>query len=470
MRDGHHQPAVNRLNGRIHIYLTLTIFVLLSAILSACTNDDAQPLPTLIPVAEVADTAAQPAVEANADAGAAAVPTAEPVEVIVDDAQTVITLWHNWQDERAEALAELTAVYETAHPETKVVLVYQANLADAVNTAVPLGEGPDLILTPHDQLGRFAESGLVAPATTWFDASYLTENFTPAAAAAVTWQDDVWGIPALQESIAVVYNKALTDGSLIPEDPADFDALLTNAIAYREANPGRYLLCNQSLSVDSLDVYHAAPIFFGFGGSGETGYIDDQGRVFVNTPERVAAAEWLLTFMEAAPAEAGYEICQEGFTSGEFASWWTGSWALDALQEAGIEYGIRPFGRPYVHVTGLFLGANASEREHQEPAADFMAYFASPEAQTTLALAANIAPANRLALASDAVQAQTGAAAFGEAAANGIPFPASPYADAQWEPIGAATNNILNRVQSPETALAETQTAVEQAVERLKNE
>jgi arabinogalactan oligomer/maltooligosaccharide transport system substrate-binding protein len=465
MRDGHR--VANRVNGRIRIYLTLTIFVLLSAILSACTNDDAQPLPTLIPVAEVA---AQPAAEANAGAGAAAVPTAEPVEVIVDDAQTVMTLWHNWQDEKAEALAGLTAVYEAAHPETKVVLVYQANLADAVNTAVPLGEGPDLILSPHDQLGHFAERGLASPVTPWFDAAYLAETFTPAAAAAVTWQDNLWGIPALQESIAIVYNKALMVDALIPENPTDFDTLLTNAITYHEANPGRYLLCNQSLSADSLDIYHTAPIFFGFGGSEETGYIDDQGQVFVDTPERAAAAEWLLAFMEAAPAEAGYEICQEGFTSGEFASWWTGSWALDALPGTGVEYGIRSFGRPYVHVTALFMGANSQERGHQEPAADFMAYFASPEVQTDLALAANIAPANRLALSSDAVQAQTSMAAFGEAAANGIPFPASPYADAQWEPIGKAVNNILNRVQSPEAALAEAQTAVEQAIESLKNQ
>jgi maltose-binding protein MalE len=174
--------------------------------------------------------------------------------------------------------------------------------------------------------------------------------------------------------------------------------------------------------------------------------------------------------MEAAPAEAGYEICLDGFKSGEFASWWIGSWALDSLKEAGIDYGVSPFGRPFSHVTGLFLSPNAQERGHQEAATAFMTYFASLAVQTSLALAVNTAPANREALASEAIQANADLAAFGEAAANGIPFSASPYAEAQWEPMGVAQSNMLSNLQSPADALFEAQTAVEQTIETLKNQ
>ena len=447
--------------GRVCLAFTILI------LLAACNNDDAPPLPTVVPVAQVDVTVPQPAATLSA---ADFMPTAEPVEVMVDTEQVVMTLWHNWQETKAEALAELALAYETDHPGVGLTLVYQANLVDALQTAVPAGEGPDLILMTPEQLGQFAENDLLAPLSAPFDANYITENFTPTAVAAMTWQDNLWGIPALQESIAIVYNKSLTDGTLIPENPTDFDTLLTNAIAYRQTNPDKYLLCNQSLSADSLDVYYAAPIFFGFGDGEAVGYIDDWEQVFVNTPEHIAAGEWLLSFMEASPAEAGYEICLEGFKSGEFASWWTGAWALDMVQEASIDYGVRAFGRPFSHVTGLFLGANAAERNHQASAAEFMAYFATPEVQTNLALAVNTAPANRTALASAAIQAQADLAAFGAAAANGVPFPSSPYADAQWEPIGKAASNILSRVQSPAEALTEAQTAVEQAIQNTKNQ
>ena len=99
-----------------------------------------------------------------------------------------------------------------------------------------------------------------------------------------------------------------------------------------------------------------------------------------------------------------------------------------------------------------------------------MTYFASPAVQTSLALAVNTAPANREALPSEAIQANADLAAFGEAAANGIPFSSSAYAEVQWEPIGKATSDLLSRVQTPAEALTEAQTAVVQAIENAKNQ
>lgn len=440
-------------------YVTLTILLMLSA-----CNKEAQSAPTALPVAEVNGVGVETAVSIPL------VPTytPEPVEVIINSNQTALTLWHSWQDMQADALANLVRAYEVANPDVVLTLVYQANMAEAVKTAVPLGEGPDLILMQQDQLGYFAEDGLITPITTQFNADYLAENFSAAATTAMTWQNEVWGIPVLQDSIAIVYNKSLIDETVIPGDATDFNALLTNAITYHEANPDKFLLCNQSLSADSLDVYHAAPIFFGFGGNEEKGYVDEQGNVFINTPQKGTAGDWLLSFMEAAPPDAGYEICQAGFLTGEFAAWWTGSWALDSLPDTDFEIGVAPFGRPFTHVTGLFLGANASERDHETASVEFMWYWASPAVQAQMAVAVNEPPAHQQALTSEAVQAQAHLAAFGIAATNGVPFSASPYAEAQWEPMAVAQSNMLSNLQSPADALFAAETAVEQAIAILK--
>lgn len=442
-------------------YVTLTMLLLLSA-----CNSEVQSLPTSLPLAEM---------EAAVVTTAVSIPlvptyTPEPVAVVLDSKQTALTLWHSWQDADAEALGDLVHAYEAANPDVVLTLVYQASMVEAMQTAVPLGEGPDLLLMQQDQLPYFAENGFVTAVTPQFGTDYLDENFSPAAQAAMTWQNVVWGIPILQNSIAIVYNKSLIDETRIPAVATDFNALLTNAIAYHEANPDKFFLCNQSLSPDSFDVYHAAPIFFGVDGGEESGYVDEQGNVFINTPQKAAAGDWLLSFMEAAPPTAGYEICQAGFLTGEFAAWWTGSWALDSLPDTDFEIGVAPFGRPFVHVTGVFLGANALAREHEAAVLDFMRYLAEPMVQAQLAVVVNEPPANRQALTSAMVQTEAHLAAFGAAAATGIPFSASPYAQAQWEPLGVAQSNMLSRSQTPAAALAEAQTAVEQAIQNVKNQ
>ena len=452
--------------------LLLWLFgLLMIGFLPACQQIQPQVLPTLNPVAEI-DLQATPLPAAiNEIAPLVGEVMAEETDVTMDQGkEIVISVWHTWQGPAAEALTAVIAAYEAAHPDTRLELIFQDSLLETVQTAVPAGEGPDLLIMTADPIGRFAADHLLSPVSPYFDPTYLTNNFTTPAAAAMTWQDEVWGLPLLQEGIALIYNPALLENGALPKDGTDFAALLTSAQTFHAAHPDSYLFCNESLSATSLDAYHSAPIFFGFGGPEETGYIDDWGTVRINTPERLAAANWLQELAPAVPVEVGYEICLDGFQSGKFAAWWTGPWSLDALREAGTAYAVQGFGRPYVHVTGLFLGANAPDRQHDTAAAEFMAYWASAPVQTRLALAAGAVPASRAALQSPEVQANQETTAFAAALTDGIPFPTTPYVNAQWEPLAQATTAILGGEQLPAEALANAQTAVEQAINDMKEQ
>ena len=440
-------------------------------LLSACQQIQPQPLPTLNPVAEIDLQATLSPATTDEIAPLVEEVMTEETDVTMDQGkEIVISVWHTWQGPAAEALTAVTAAYEAAHPDTRLEMIFQDSLLQTVQTAVPAGEGPDLLIMAADPIGRFAADQLLSPISQYFDTTYLTNNFTAPAAAAMIWQDEVWGLPLLQEGIALVYNPTLLESSAIPENGTDFAALLTSAHTFHAAHPDSYLFCNESLSATSLDAYHSAPIFFGFGGPDETGYIDDWGAVRINTPERLAAASWLQELVPAAPVEVGYEICLEGFQSGKFAAWWTGPWSLEALRETGTAYAIQGFGRPYVHVSGLFLGANAIDRQHDAAAAEFMEYWASAPVQTRLALAAGSVPASLSALQSAEVQANQETAAFAAALADGIPFPTTPYVNAQWEPLAQATTAILGGEQLPAEALAHAQTAVEQAINDMKEQ
>ena len=433
---------------------------------TACQKNETQPLPTLNPVAQIA-AAETPAPDNVVVDGLVAAATEEPV--LVNDDRPVISVWHSWQGELANVLMAGIAAYESQQPGVNVEAVYQENLLDAVTTAVPLGEGPDVFLMSQDSLGTFAAAGLIAPLPAPFDPAYLDETFNPAAAAAVQWQNEVWGIPLYQQGIALIYNKAQNVASLIPQDPTNFGQLLANAIIYHQDNPDNYLVCNPSLTAVSPDVYHAAPILFGFNPAADDRFIDDWGNVRLNTPEYQAAAAWMKELSLVSPPGPSYETCQEGLLAGQVASWWTGPWALDVLREAGIDYGIQGFGRPYVHVSAMFMGANATERGRAEAAADFIAFWGAPTQQTQLALAANNPPASLQALESPEIQANWELAAFGRALANGVPFPANPLADAQWAPLGEAIQSIVSGGQSPDAALAAAETAVNQTITAVQN-
>ena len=353
-------------------------------------------------------------------------------------------------------------------PASQIELIRQDNLSDAMAVAVPAGEGPDILAWAIDQIGRNALTGNIAPITEWIDEAYLNENFEPAAAKGMVWQGDVWGIPESQEGIALVYNKAVISEDMIPSDPMDFAGLLAAAQAFNEENPDSYFLCNQGLGVTSNDAFHVAPIYFGFGGDDEIGYVDDEGNVYIDTPERLEAANWMVELHAVAPDETSHEICQAGVSEGTYGIWWTGPWAIASLEEAGVDYGIAPFGRPFASVKLLMMGANALDRGNEAAVIDLMKYFGSEEIQAHSALVNGTVPANSAALANPDVAANYSSASFGAALANGVPMPNTPFIDAQWGAVGDATAAFISGAQTPEEALAGGQAAAEEIVAGMR--
>jgi arabinogalactan oligomer/maltooligosaccharide transport system substrate-binding protein len=294
------------------------------------------------------------------------------------------------------------------------------------------------------------------------DREYLDSNFEPAAVYGVIWQDTIWALPESQESIALVYNIDTLPSRYLPRDPFDFEDLYQKAEQYQE-DTGKVLVCNQGFGAS--DAYHVAPIYFGFG---VPSYIDDEGNVYIDSPDMIKAGEWLRKFASVSFQENSYEICQAALVEGEAAMWWTGPWAIAGLEREGVNYGIVPMGRPFVGIKTLMLTTNAVQRGHYETALDVMKYFTSAEAQITLALNNKTIPANSAALRDSRVAALQTLQGFGEAAAIGIPMANTPFAGAQWGPVGDASAAIWSGAQSPQDALREAQKAAEEAVDSIR--
>jgi len=196
--------------------------------------------------------------------------------------------------------------------------------------------------------------------------------------------------------------------------------------------------------------------------------VDDQGVAYLNTPEAIAAGNWLLEVKPYLLGEMSHELCKTAVIEGTAAAWWTGPWAIADLENAGIDYGFVAMGKPFVGIKTLLLTKNAVDRGTAELAVDIMKYFTGFDAQKAIVLANKTIPANTEVLNDPEVQALTTIAGFGASLNNGIPMANTPYAGAQWGPVGDATGAIWNGSQTPEEALAAAQAAVDEAIAAMK--
>jgi arabinogalactan oligomer/maltooligosaccharide transport system substrate-binding protein len=424
----------------------LSLILVLSLMLAACGPTEE---PTPVPEATKAEAEPTKA-------------EAEPTKTEVPAEAVTISIWHQWSGDYLNAIEQAFRDYEAEHPGVTIDMSRPEDTSNALSVAIPAGEGPDIIGWANDQIGTQALAGNIVPLNDYgIDLTFLNTTYEPAAVRGVVWQDMIWGLPESQEGIAFVYNKEAVSDEYLPTDPLDFDDLLAKAEAFYN-DTGTYLVCNQALG--NPDAYHAAPIYFGFG---VPEYVDDEGNAYLDTPEALAAGEWLVEFSQFAPAETSHDICKAMITEGDAGAWWTGPWAIADLEAAGIDYGILPMGKPFVGIKALMLSQNAVDRGNEALAIDIMKYFTSGPVQAKIAAANKTIPAPSAALADAAVQALTTLRGFGASLNLGVPMANTPYAGAQWGPVGDATTAIWTGAQTPEEALAAAQATIEQAIEEM---
>jgi arabinogalactan oligomer/maltooligosaccharide transport system substrate-binding protein len=390
-------------------------------------------------------------------------PTEPAEEGACPDGVTTLTVWHGYAGDYQGHIEGLFDEFNDTN-EMCIQLDYARvdELRDSLSVAIPAGEGPDIIAWANDQIGRNALIGNIVPLDPYIDMAFLEENYVDPAVQGVMWNDQIWALPETLEGIALVYNTELVSEDELP-DPDDFEALLDIASNFRVDNPDQYLICNQGLG--NPDAYHVAPIYFGFG---MPGYVDDEGNVYLNTPEGIAAGEWMVQFSGFAPAETSHEICQAMLAEGQAAAWWTGPWAINSVEEAGIDYGIAPMGRPFVSVKVWMLTQNAVDRGNAEAAVEVMKWWTSTETVLARVLETKEIPANTAALNDSEVQAMSTVSGFGASLERGIPMPSTPFMDALWGPVGDATTAIWTGAQEPTAALEAAQQTAEDAIAEMQ--
>jgi maltose/maltodextrin transport system substrate-binding protein/arabinogalactan oligomer/maltooligosaccharide transport system substrate-binding protein len=341
------------------------------------------------------------------------------------------------------------------------LVVQQVALDDQreqIRTAAPAGEGPDIFITPHDRLGEFIASGLIAPIEL---SEEKRANFVPSALDAFTFDGELWGVPFATENVGFFRNV-----DLVPEPVATWEEVQTTAAELAEAGDvtGAFALSSSNFHAYGLNTAFGGYIF---GTDAQGSY--DPADVGLDSEGFIASGEYLQGLVEAGllPSTVDGETAQSLFESGAIPFIIEGPWVLSRFREAeGLNYVIDPIpagpageGAPFLGVRGFVVSAFS---ENQLLAETFLSeLIATDDVMMQLFEADPRPPAWQPTLeAIDDVDIES----FAAIAPVAQPMPAIPEMGSVWGSWGDAIQIILNQEQSPDEALNNAAEQVREAI------
>ncbi|MEE2788265.1 MAG: extracellular solute-binding protein [Myxococcota bacterium] len=371
-----------------------------------------------------------------------------------DDA-TELVLWHAYRGAEAEALNASIQSFRAENPALSVRAVsipYDA-FANKLRVSVPRGNGPDVFIFAHDQIGDWARANLIEPLDTWATVSLL-ERFFARTLDAFVFDDALYGLPLAFKTLALFY-----DTKLVSAPAKTTNALIRQCQTIRRNDPTHWGL---GYEVDSL--YFHAPWLHGFGGR----IFDGKGALKLDSQAMEASINFvrrLLTVEKIMPEEATSALVTSLFKQNKLAyvisgPWFLGelrgqsSWGVTALPTVS-ETGLAA--QPYLGVEGVLMSA----RSRQKAKAFRLMRFLTRDRQALVRwkvaqqLVANAAVFQREEVSSNPV-----ARAFKAQLATTLPLSNQPIMKRVWTPMKRALTQGIVRGVSPKKALDDANIAV----------
>ena len=377
--------------------------------------------------------------------------------LVVLSFSTKLVIWCS--EKQVEVLQKLGEEYKAMSVvEVEVQQVDFGSIKPKFLTSAPTGEGPDIIVGPHDWVGELVVNGLLEPVRILPD----RDKFYKTALEAFTFNGQLYGVPYAMEAIALIYNK-----DYVENPPENMEELIKMAKEIDEEYEGEV----RGFVYDAANFYFSAPFIFGYG-----------GYVFKRTPKgldvhdvglandgAIKGAKLIKRFFDEGILQSGdnYGVMDGLFKEGNAAMIINGPWAVKDYRNAGIDYGVVPIpelepgkpAKPFVGVQGFMVNAKS---KNKFLAMEFLANFiARKDTMYKLYLADPRLPSRKDVL--EMVKDNPDIVGFTNSAKNGIPMPNVPEMAAVWGAMGDALNLIINGKASPEEAL-------KNAVEKIKSQ
>ncbi|HHO49996.1 MAG TPA: extracellular solute-binding protein, partial [Deltaproteobacteria bacterium] len=256
-----------------------------------------------------------------------------------------------------------TTVWGEEHQTPVRVLSVPFGAFDAkIETAIPRGNGPDLFLAGHANLGKWISMGLLAPV-----APSALQGHRRATVEAVRARGQAWGIPLAFKSVVLLY-----DPELVERVPETTDALI--AEAKRLTGGGRFGLAYQA----------AEPYFHGVWqhAFGALALPPGGGGARLDTPEHAAALAFsrrIAVDEGIAPQQPTAELITRLYQQGRAAFVISGPWfvaEMDRPIAAALLPTVSETGEPatpYLTVDAAFVVAGGAQQSAAQQLAGWLA-------------------------------------------------------------------------------------------------
>jgi arabinogalactan oligomer/maltooligosaccharide transport system permease protein len=358
-----------------------------------------------------------------------------------------VTLWYAYLGNEQDALNQVVASWNEAHPDSPVVAMqipFEA-YANRLETTIPRGNGPDLFIFSTEKIQTWARTGLVDPVET--DPS----AYIPVTIEGATVDGRILGWPLNAKSLALYVNKALLP---LAEVPGDSVELFEYASRMKSAG-------SWGLAFVASESYFAIPWMNGFGG----GVFDAQGRVALHRPENAAALDYVARLARLGPADPTGALISQVFNEGRAALVVSGPWFAAEIASS-IDYTVVPMpvvretGRPaapLATIEALFLAHGA---RNPEGARQFGEYLATSGAAPRAALGGQPV-AYKAAWEDPGVVGNEFLQAFRRQLEAAVPMPSAPEMALTWEPLSRAVRRANRQAATGDEALEEAQALFE---------
>lgn len=369
------------------------------------------------------------------------------ISSLVSAQDAELTLWV-YDDGRLEVLTALGEAFEEEYGvHLNVEVVDLSEIRNAMTLGAASGEGPDMIIIPHDNLGPIVENGAAAP----IDLGDKADSYLSNAVDAFTYNGELYGVPLAVENIGFFRN---TD--LVPEAPATWDEVA--AIGMELVDSGD---ADTAIGLPDL-TYNTYPIFTAFGGyifgRDEAGSFTTED-IGMNNEGMVAALTWIQDLIDtgAISENIDWEASHVQFETGRSPFILTGPWAINRFETAGVPYAISAFpaveeggdaGYPFLGVQGIVINAN---KENVILAQIFAVDFLATEEHYQMIFDAEPRPSAWASIFEAAEDANT--AGFNEAGINAVPMPSIPAMGFVWDAWVNAGALVAQGELTPQEAL-----------------
>ncbi|RFU69321.1 extracellular solute-binding protein [Bacillus sp. V59.32b] len=371
-----------------------------------------------------------------------------------------------WED-KDKGIALEPAIKEFEKEYGIKVEFKELNMADKIRDQLrldgPAGTAPDVVTLPHDQIGQVVTEGLIQEVKV---EQSILDTFTEASVQAQMYDGKLYGLPKSTETPVFIYNKKLMDSA-----PATMDEVYSFSKEFtKDGNYGFLALFDNFYFAHGL-----------VGGMGGYVFADNDGAlnrddIGLNNEGAVKGAEYIQKwykeglFPKGIIGENGGSAMDGLFNEGKVASVMNGPWALQAMKDAGIDYGVAPMptlanGEPvktFMGVKGWHVTAFTKNPYWSTKLVEFITNKDSAKAR--FEASQEIPPVKEL-INDPIISNNEAAKAVAEQSEVAVPMPNIPEMAEVWDPMATALQTIATGKAKPKKAMDEAVKAIKTNIE-----